>query len=171
VRDAITPLSERRGDWLFVVGFGAFACTSILFDIQTALDVDLTEPANPLVAAYASFAELADPMLFAPPLWFRIFCAMSAFVYGPFYVVLAVAFVRGWNAIRLPALLYCGAVELSMVVCFGVALFGEPHPSSWPIFIAAYAPYALLPAALTHRLRGDAPFSRAAPAPSVASER
>lgn len=154
------PLAERSFDWLFVVGFGVFVATSLLFDVQTALDLDMHDPsANPLVQANAWFARTVDPILLDPPLWFRVMCGVSAFVYGPFYIVLVYAFVRGRDWIRVPALMYASAILLSMVVVWAEAAFGSVRPRDLPFFMAVYAPYALLPVALIARMRHPRPFT------------
>jgi hypothetical protein len=156
----VIPLKKRQSDIIFVLGFSCFALTSFIFDSQTGFDADLLAPdAGVFTQINAWFAQTADPLLLAPPLWLRICCLISTFVYGPFYLLLVMAFIRGDERIRTPALVYVGAIELSMVLCFAEAFFGEVRPTHMPLFLCAYFPFALLPALLAYRMRESRPFT------------
>jgi len=147
-------------DCLFIAGFSFFAFTSFFFDSQTAFGVDMfAEDANVFVRMNLWFAQNADPLLLRPPLWLQIMCAVSAFVYGPFYLFVVVGFVKGSDAVRTPAMIYAGAMELSMLIVLGVEYLGDINPTNNMMFLGAYLPYAVLPAALAYRLRRPFPFT------------
>jgi hypothetical protein len=74
---------------------------------------------------YRAYALGNDPLLIANPTFLRVMTAISAFLFGPFYVVLVVAFVTGKNWIRPFALLYAGMIIESMIVLLVVEFAGD----------------------------------------------
>lgn len=149
----MAPLRKRPFDFVLVVFFVVFATTSFVFDAQTALDVDLRTSTSLPGRMNLMFAEAADPLLLDPPLFSRVICGISAFVYGPFYLVMTFAFVKGKNWIRLPAIAYAATILYSLVVWFGVEFWGDVRPTNLVMFWAAYLPYVLVPLALLYRMR------------------
>lgn len=65
-----------------------------------------------------------DPLLLHPPIGLEIQTFISAFVFGPFYLLLVYAFSTGRDWIRMPAILYVSAMTYGM---------RRPHPFSVPI--------------------------------------
>jgi hypothetical protein len=104
-----------------------------------------------------------DPLFMTPPVWMRIVTGLSAFVYMPFYVLLVIALIRGWNWIQLPSVMYATMIAgITGVIVFGVEFFGEaqwvtPNPVK---FLAFNLPYVLLPILLLIRMRKPLPFTR-----------
>ena len=88
---------------------------------------------------------------------------LSGFVYGPFYLLLVYALIKGKNWIRLPAVMYATAISvLTGIVVFGVEFFGEPawrcqNPAK---FLAFNLPYVIVPILLLVRMRKPLPFTR-----------
>ena len=84
-------------------------------------------------------------------------------MYGPFYLVLVWAFVRGFNRIQVPAIIYGTAISvITGVIVFGVEFFGEPqwrcqNPGK---FLPFNTPYVLVPILLIIRMRKELPFAR-----------
>jgi hypothetical protein len=81
----------------------------------------------------------------------------------PFYIVLVVSIVRGWNWIQLPSVIYATSITmLTGVVVFGVEFFGEPQfQTPNPVkFLAFNLPYVLIPILLLVRMRKPLPFTR-----------
>lgn len=154
------PLSERKSDWFFVLVFATFASTSFMWDATVALGIPLEHdswywPARMLADHYVYM----DPLLAANPAWFRVLMIASAFVWGPFYVVLSYAFAKGKNWIRIPAIMYGSALTFGMAIILGEEFFGAlrtPHPLD---FLAFNLPYKLVPIALLVRMRKPFPFS------------
>lgn len=142
----------RRFDLLLACGFIAFVFTSLLFDSQPALGITPRADGPLLVRLNHLFASRVDPILLDPPLYFRLMCGISAFVYGPFYIVLAYALIRRRAWIRVPALVYASTILYSLVVITGEALFGPVKPLHWPFFLLAYTPYLIFPGLLFWRM-------------------
>ncbi len=158
------PLNERRIDVFFAVIFLVFALTSGISDAVPTLGIELSETSdNPLARANWWYAHDTDPLFMRPPVWMRFVTGLSAFVYGPFYLLLAWALVKGKNWIQLPAVIYATMIStITGVIVFGVEFFGEPE---WrctnPLkFLAFNTPYVVVPLLLLARMRKPNPFSR-----------
>lgn len=159
IPSVVIPFPERRRDWGFVAFFAFAAYSSAFVDPIVALGVPITrESPNPLVRALVWYAHEVDPIFLASELPIRLQTAISAFVFGPFYLVLIAAFVRGWNGIRTPALLYVGAMTYGMVFNFGLEFLGETPPANAPVFLALNLPYLIVPSLLGWRMRRERPF-------------
>src|SRR5262245_25845804 len=111
------PLRERPGDWLFVLAFSFFAFSSAFSDSLVARGIALAPDSQSFwVRANYWYAAGTDPLLLTPPVSLRVQTFISAFVFGPFYLVLVYAFVRGRDWVRLPAIVYVSAMLYGMVV-------------------------------------------------------
>lgn len=158
------PLRERRIDLFFAVVFLLFAVTSGISDAIPTLGIEMTpDAANPLARANYWYAVDADPLFMHPPFWMRIVTGLSAFVYGPFYLVLAWALVTGKNWIQLPAVIYATMIaSFTGILVFGVEFFGEPELQTQNAvkFLSFNTPYVLLPLLLLVRMRKPMPFTR-----------
>ena len=157
-------LRDRPIDWLFIVVFSMFTITSLISDLLPTIGVDISHPSsNFFVNSNWWYAHDTDPLFMTPPAWMRIVTGLSAFVYMPFYVVLVVSLIRGWNAIQLPSVIYATMIaSITGIIVFGVEFFGEPewitpHPVK---FLAFNLPYVLLPVLLLIRMRKPLPFTR-----------
>jgi hypothetical protein len=158
------PLRRRPIDIVFIVIFAAFTITSLISDLLPTVGVDISQPSsNFFVNSNWWYAHDTDPLFMTPPVWMRIVTGLSAFVYMPFYVVLVISLVRGWNAIQLPSVVYATMIaSITGIIVFGVEFFGEPE---WvtpnPVkFLAFNLPYVLLPILLLIRMRKPFPFAR-----------
>jgi hypothetical protein len=158
------PLSQRRIDIFFAVVFAVFTVTSGIADLVPTLGIDFSQPSdNFLVNGNYWYAHDADPLFMNPPFWMRIVTGLSAFVYGPFYLVLVYALLRGRNWIQLPAVVYATMISaITGIIVFGVEFFGEPefqtqNPGK---FLAFNLPYVLVPLLLLVRMRKPMPFTR-----------
>src|SRR5262245_48014179 len=155
------PLSARPRDWFFVVVFAAFALTSFLVDTLPALGWS-TFMHDALVASYAD----CDPMFMRPPAFLLVAATVSGFVWGPLYCWFVWGFVRGRAVIRVPALLYAGALTLAMLMIFAEEL-GSPVPgwaSPRPRQFAAYnLPYLGVPMFPGLRMWRPSPFGGPSP--------
>jgi hypothetical protein len=154
------PLSQRKLDRLLVFAFATFAFTSFAFDRLSAQYADLEAQRGFFVEYLVRFGRTVDPLLIANPMWLRLMCGLSAFVFGPFYLVLVVGLVRGDDRIRVPGLVYAAVMSYSLVVHLGVELLGELPPLNMPVFAATYVPYVVFPLLLAWRLRAPHPFTR-----------
>lgn len=156
-----TPLAGRPRDWFFVVIFAVFALTSFSVDTLPALGWK-TVVHGALVTTYAD----CDPMFMHPPPFLLVAATVSGFVWGPLYCVFVWGFARGRAAIRVPALLYSGALTLAMLMIFAEELY-SPVPgwaSPRPGKFAAYnLPYLVVPILTGVRMRRPYPFGGSDP--------
>ncbi len=155
------PLAERRLDLVFVVGFSLFAMTSALFDRMAAIDVDFAHDSSPLAQALYHYGTTVDPLVVDNPLWLQVMSAISAFVFGPFYLVLVYCFVTARDWIRLPAFIYASAMLYSVIVHVILEYAGDLPPLNHAAFVGTYFAYAALPLALMFRMGKPHPFTRA----------
>jgi hypothetical protein len=152
------PLRERPIDIVFVACFACFALTSFGFDSQVALGIVPRADGPLLVQINHWFTESAAPVLKDPPVMMQAMITISAFVYGPMYVLLCVAFWKGYDWIRIPALMFSATVIYSFVPILSQAIWGQPGPRNWGMFLGAYVPYLIAPLALIYRMRHANPF-------------
>jgi hypothetical protein len=168
----VLPLRERSRDWFFVLAFGFFAFSSFFSDSLVARGIVLA-PDSPSFWARANYwyANGTDPLLLDPPLGLEIQTFISAFVFGPFYLVLVYAFLAGRDWVRMPAIVYVSAMLYGMVVFLGTEFLGDVPPTNLPKFVAFNFPYWIVPLLLAVRMRDPHPFSeaRSALAPSRAA--
>ena len=120
------PLSQRGYDWIFIVIFCAFAFTSFASDLVNAImSPDPNSGYFWARAVYNAYAKGNDPLLIANPVFMRAMTAISAFLFGPVYIVLVVAFITGKNWIRPFALFYAGMIVEAMIVIIAVEFAGD----------------------------------------------
>lgn len=158
------PLKDRKIDLFFAVVFVTFSVTSGIADAIPTLGIEMA-PDSPNFLARANYwyAVDADPLFMHPPVWMRIVTGLSTFVYGPFYLLLAWALIKGKNWIQLPAVIYATMISsITGFIVFGVEFFGEPHLQTQNAakFLAFNSPYVLLPILLLVRMRKPMPFER-----------
>jgi hypothetical protein len=157
-------LRQRPMDIFFIVVFSVFALTSALSDSIPALGIPMG-PDSPSVFGRVNwiYGRGTDPLFLQAPLWLRFVIGLSAFVYGPFYLVLVWALYKGKNWIQLPAVMYATAISVvTGCIFFGVEFFGEPgmRVQNVPKFLAANLPYVIVPLLLLARMRKERPFAR-----------
>lgn len=149
------PLSQRKGDWFFLVAFSVFAATSLFVDLPLILGLERIQ--RVLAESYAP----VDPLMMACPPFLRVAVAISGLVWGPMYVYLVWGFWRGRDQIRVPALMYSAAITMAMVLIFAEELWSTvpgwrtPAPAR---FLAMNAPYLIVPVLLAIRMRRPQPF-------------
>ncbi len=158
------PLSKRKFDYFFIIFFSLFFITSMISDMMPTVFGSLESNLdNPLMKANYDYAIGCDPLFLNPPVWMRFVTGLSAFVYGPFYLVLVYAFIKGKNWIQLPAVMYGTAISvITGVIVFGVEFFGEPEWQCQNLgrFLPLNLPYVLIPILLIIRMRREKPFQR-----------
>lgn len=151
------PLAGRPRDRVFILCFLIFACTSFFVDRLSALDVDFCGEQR---SALCWYGRTIDPLFLANPQWLRVMSGISAWVFGPLYLLLAWAFWRGVESARGPAIGWAIAILYSLCLHLWMEFFGD-HPSPHPILLmAVYLPYVIVPIAVLVRMRDDRPFSR-----------
>jgi hypothetical protein len=157
-------LRDRPLDIAFAVIFLLFTVTSGISDLVPTIGIPITaDSTNWLAQSNYWYGHDADPLFIDPPVWMRFVTGLSAFVYGPFYILLAYCLLTGRNWIQLPAVIYASAISMiTGVVVFGVEFFGEPefrteNPAK---FLAFNLPYVIIPILLLIRMRKPLPFTR-----------
>ena len=159
-------MRERRWDIFFIVIFSLFACTSAISDAIPTLGVAIGPHAGFLGRLNWGYGHATDPLFIRPPVWMRFVTGLSAFVYGPFYLLLVYCLARGKNWIQVPAIMYATAISVvTGVVVFGAEFFGEDpamRVQNVPKFLVANVWYVLIPLLLLARsvLQRGGPVSR-----------
>lgn len=158
------PLKQRPIDIFFIIMFCLFCITSIISDAIPTLGIQMAPDAPSWFArANYGYANGCDPLFMNPPVWMRIVTGLSAFVYGPFYLVLAYCIYKGYNRIQVPAIMYATAISvITGVIVFGVEFFGEPEWRCQNLgrFLPLNLPYVIIPILLLIRMRKENPFTR-----------
>lgn len=136
----------------------AFAATSFLFDRAAALDVVAPDAIDPFGRALWWYGVNFDPLVAENPLFLRLMSGVSAFVFGPLYLVLAWGLSKRRNWVRVPAIVWGSAMLYSMFVHVAVEIWCEtPPPNLW-IFFGVYAAYVAAPILLLWRVAPSRPF-------------
>jgi hypothetical protein len=159
------PLRERRWDIFFMIVFALFACTSAVSDAVPTLGLKIApHDATWLGRINYGYGHGTDPLFIHPPVWMRFVTGLSAFVYGPFYLLLVYCLATGKNWIQVPAVMYATAISIvTGVIVFGTEFLSEDHSQrvqNVPKFLAYNIPYVLIPLLLLARMRKEKPFTR-----------
>lgn len=156
----VTPLRRRPFDLFLVAWFCVFAVTSLVYEQFIVFGVDLSATTDPVGRSWYWYARSFDPVFLDTPLWLRIMCAVDAYVFGPCYLVLIYAFVRGRNWVRVPALLYGAAIVYSTLVYFGWEFLdaGNRAQANLAVVFLVNIPYTIVPLLLMWRMRRAEPF-------------
>ena len=154
-------LEARPFDAFLVFWFGVFAFTSLFMEQYVTFGVDLAEATDPLGRAWYWYASSFDPVFLDTPLWLRIMCTIDGYVFGPFYLVLIYAFIRGRNWIRVPALIYGAAIIYSTALYFGWEFLDAANRGRANLLgvFLVNIPYTIVPLLLMWRVRKPQPFA------------
>ncbi len=146
-------------DRALIVCFGLFAFTSICMEPYITFGVDLARATGPLGRAWYFYARSWDPLFLEQPAYMRVMTGIDEWVYGPMYLVLIYAFVRRRTWIRVPALLFSGAVIYSTLVYFLTEFVSEGHRANLAMVTVVNIPYTIVPCVLAWRMWRPDPFS------------
>lgn len=164
------PLAQRRTDLLFAV----FFALNLVF-ISYGLDIEqlvIADPNNftypmwplaPLVNAAHEYGWIYDPLLIARPAFWRAIMWIDALFYGPFYMAAIVAFLRGYDWIRVPTLVWSGSLCTCVVIILMEERYGQWATPHLPVVLATNVPWFVVALALIWRMRRGRPFSRTYP--------
>jgi hypothetical protein len=146
--------SVRSGmDAFFILTFVAFALTSFLFDRTGAIDNIGPDSSDPFARAMYWYGERYDPLVVANPVYLQAMSAISAFLFGPLYLLLAYGLYHRRPWFRTPAVIWAWLLLYSMAVHVAVELWGDHPPPDLLVFTGVYGMYALAPALLLLHLR------------------
>ena len=152
-----THIRDRKLDLFFVICFSFFAFSSAFSDALHTLG--MLDGEGFWADANRGYGEAAGDQLFlAAPEFLSANVGISAFVYGPFYLLLVYAFLRGANWIRIPAFVYVGALLHGITEFFYWEFVMGPSPTQPAIFFAFNGPYLIVPLLLAWRMRKPQPF-------------
>jgi len=157
--------AERIGwDWLIIVACIAFAATSFLVDPLAAFGVPMRmDSDSAIVRAVSGWATQNDPLWLENPPMLRVQTAISVFIYGPFYLLMLTALLlKRHNFLRVPALVFAGALA-SNVIIYTVAAFVGYHVQSPFIYVVVNLPYLLFAIGLIWRFAPAPPVARDCP--------
>ena len=155
---AIRPWYRHPIDLVLVVSFAGFFVTSVVFDRLAALDLVRADSSDPIARALWQYGAAYDPLVAQNPVFLRVMSWISAFVFGPFYLVLVYALVRRRTWIRVPAIIYASCILYSMIVHVVVELMWPEPPPDLVVFAFVYGAYAIAPTLLLVRMAPDRPF-------------
>jgi len=173
---AIKTLRERKYDWFFIAAFSMFALFTLLLDMTGVLTNRLDPRSDYFFERflYNSYARLADPLLIANTPQVRTSAWISAIIFLPLHIYFVAAFAKGWNKVRLPALLYGGAMVHGMLTYMAEGLYGQVAAEGWKntalcagcrqpdkfLYIAANLMYLIIPLLLIFRVRKSDTFGK-----------
>lgn len=147
-------------DRFLTVAFLIFAATSATIDAYLAFGVEFNRNSNnPLIQLiYSLYVEGNDFLMLENPLFLRVQAGISAFVFGPFYLLLAYCLMRKKDWIRIPALMYVSAMVYGMTIVLCVQFLGKNPPGNMLVFSLGTLPYLLIPLLLGARMLKPQPF-------------
>lgn len=161
------PASRSRlVDRVVAIALLAMALAAFTMDRSAALDLCAVDSPDPFGRALWAYGERYDPLVSANPYFLRVMSGISAFVFGPLEVVIAVGLWRQRAWVRGPAIVWSIAMLYSMVVHV-IAEYWGPMPAPHPgIALAAYSAYIVVPLVLLRRLWNGPPTPDPTPSPT-----
>jgi hypothetical protein len=167
------PLRRRRYDLIFVAFFVVnLGFITYIVDLEQLVIADPAHfsypvwPPAPLVDLIHWWGRHYDPLLMARPPFWRMTIWIDLLYFGPFYLAAIVAFLRGGNWIRLPALVWSGLMTANVLIILMEERYGQWATPHFGMVLGANLPWLLLPFAVIWRLRRERPFSRRDPGPA-----
>ncbi|MDB4966847.1 MAG: Arachidonate 15-lipoxygenase [Myxococcales bacterium] len=146
-------------DWLFILLFAAFAMTSALVDPLAAFHVALSADSPcPIIRSSYWWASFTDPLWLIDPPWVQVQTGISVFIYGPFYLLSIYAWLTRGNWIRIPSLVFAGALAVNTVI-YTIADYMTGSVAHPIFFLLVNLPYFLLPCGLVWRFSHRVPFA------------
>jgi EXPERA (EXPanded EBP superfamily) len=171
------PLRRRRYDLIFVAFFLVnLGFITYIVDLEQLVVPDPAHfsypvwPPRPLIDLIHWWGRNYDPLLMARPAFWRMTIWIDLIYFGPFYLAAIVAFLRGGNWIRVPALVWSGLMTANVLIILMEEQYGQWAAPHFGVVLGANLPWLLLPLAVVWRMRRDRPFSRPAPRPGPAPE-
>lgn len=164
---ASVPLRRRLYDLVFVAFFLINAAfVTYIVDLEqlvvrnpSAFHYPLWPPA-PLVDLVHRYGETFDPLLMARPPFWRMTIWIDVLFFGPFYLFAIVAFLRGREWIRTPALVWSGAMLANVLIILMEERYGQWATDRFDVVLALNAPWLLMPLLMSWRMRRAHPFTR-----------
>jgi len=159
--NSILPLAQRHID-LVIVGFFI-----LHYPITFLVDAQAVLPAGYFPQALRDMKDwyvekFDDRLMGNPPHWFAVTVWLELIFQLPLFTYCLVGFIKGWNHIRLPTLLYAAHV---------VTILSIILPEAWPFshgrplltrvgMISVYLPWVFFPLILIWRVWEEKPFTK-----------
>jgi EXPERA (EXPanded EBP superfamily) len=128
------PISKRSVDYLLAFWFLVFAFSTTFTDLHNFTaslkgvevheleHMDLIYPPKILTYLYFKWARTVDPLLYQNPVWWQCIEWVNLLCLTPFAFVAIIGFLRGWNWIRIPAIVVSSFTFYSLILCIGTTL-------------------------------------------------
>jgi len=153
------PLARRPIDLAFVAFFALnLGFITYQFDLEQLVIRDPARfsypvwPLRPVVDLVHWWGRTYDPLVMARPPFYRMTIWIDVVYFGPFYVAALYAFIRGRDWIRLPAMIWAGAMISVVSIILMEERYGIHASPRFLIVLAANLPWLLLPLAVIVRL-------------------
>jgi hypothetical protein len=164
------PLKRRKGDLIFIAFFLLnLGFITYIVDLEQLVIPDPRHfsypvwPPAPLVDLVHWYGSHFDPLQMARPPFWRMTIWIDVLFFGPFYLFAIVAFIRGRSFIRVPALIWSGAMTANVLIILMEERYGQWATPHWWIVLGVNLPWLLLPAAVAWRMRRPEPFAAVEP--------
>ncbi|CAM9449164.1 unnamed protein product [Scytosiphon promiscuus] len=155
--------------WGFTVFFASHFLISLLLDAQA---VSIGDHFPQVLKSLMQFhVETNHDYFMAKPTapWFAALIWLELLVQVPFFAFATAGFVRRWNAVRIPCIIYGTSAFTSVVPILGDILASDEvtDPQRYKL-ICIYSPWLLLPLVLALVMAADpAPFGPGASYPTA----
>ena len=165
------PLRRRPYDLFFVIFFAVNALLiTYIVDLEQLVVADPDNVRYP-VWPPAGAIDLVhwwgrhyDPLLMARPPFWQMTIWIDVIFFGPFYVFAVYAFIRGRNWIKVPALVWSGAMLANVLIILMDEKYGVTPAPNFGLVVAANLTWLLTPFLMMWRMRRAYPFYRVAAA-------
>jgi hypothetical protein len=117
-------------------------------------------PPRPFIDLVHWWGRTYDPLLMARPAFYRMTIWIDVLFFGPFYAAALYAFIRGRDWIRVPAMVWSGAMITIVLIILMEERYGVHASPRFGVVLAANLSWLLLPFAVIARLaRSQQPFT------------
>jgi hypothetical protein len=167
------PLARRPVDVVFVAFFAVnLGFVTYMFDLEQLVIRDPARftyppwPPGAVVDLVHWWGRTYDPLLMARPAFYRMTIWIDVLFFGPFYAAALYAFIRGRDWIRLPAMVWAGAMTSVVAIILMEERYGVHAAPRFLMVVSANLAWLLLPLAVVARLaRSPHPFTEPAASP------
>lgn len=143
--------------WGFTAFFASHLFLTLLLDAQAIPFVAENSPEF-LIALMKYHVETNHDYLMVSPAapWFGALVWMEIFFQVPFFAFATVAFVKKWNTVRIPCIIYGSSAATSVVPIIGDVLASDKltDPQRYKL-IGIYMPWIILPVILMLIMAAD----------------
>jgi EXPERA (EXPanded EBP superfamily) len=160
------PLRRRLYDLVFLVFFLVnLTFITYVVDLEQLIIADPRDfepplwPPPALVDLVHWYGTTYDPLLMARPPFWRMTIWIDVLFFGPFYAFAIVAFVRGRDWIRTPALVWSGTMLANVLIILMEERYGQWATPRFADVLALNTPWLLMPLATIWRMRRPYPFT------------